>query len=58
MKKLFLSAALAALAGTPVLAGVSGHGDGHGAHGSHGEQMAANWDLDGHKWQERWWFEG
>ncbi len=24
----------------------------------HGEQMAANWDLDGHKWQERWWFEG
>ncbi|QAX28852.1 cupredoxin domain-containing protein [Leisingera sp. NJS204] len=41
MKKLFLSAALAALASTPVLAGVSGHGDGHGAHGSHGEQMAA-----------------
>ncbi|KIC09049.1 copper oxidase [Leisingera sp. ANG-M1] len=38
MKKLFLCAALAALAGTPVLAGVSGHGDGHGAHG---EQMAA-----------------
>ncbi len=24
----------------------------------HGEQMAAIWDLDGHKWQERWWFEG
>lgn len=24
---------------------------------AHGEQMAANWDLDGHKWQERWWFE-
>ncbi|KIC27083.1 MULTISPECIES: cupredoxin domain-containing protein [unclassified Leisingera] len=41
MKKLFLSAALAVLAGTPVLAGVSGHGDGHGAHSSHGEQMAA-----------------
>ncbi|MCF6433461.1 cupredoxin family protein [Leisingera sp. MMG026] len=41
MKKLFLSAALAALASPPVLAGVSGHGDGHGAHGSHGEQMAA-----------------
>jgi peptide/nickel transport system substrate-binding protein len=25
---------------------------------AHGEQMAANWDLDGHKWQERWWREG
>ena len=24
----------------------------------HEEQMAANWDLDGHKWQERWWMEG
>ncbi|MGI9419123.1 MAG: ABC transporter substrate-binding protein [Geminicoccaceae bacterium] len=24
----------------------------------HEEQMAANWDLDGHKWQERWWLEG
>ncbi|MEX0303496.1 MAG: plastocyanin/azurin family copper-binding protein [Leisingera sp.] len=41
MKKLFLSAALAALSSAPVMAGVSGHDSGHGAHGSHGEQMAA-----------------
>ncbi|KIC20049.1 cupredoxin domain-containing protein [Leisingera sp. ANG-Vp] len=41
MKKLFIFAALAAQAGAPVLAGVSDHGNGHGAHDSHSEQMAA-----------------
>ncbi|MEX5566125.1 cupredoxin family protein [Pseudophaeobacter sp. 1A16562] len=41
MKKLFLFAVLATLTGAPVVAGVSGHGDGHGAHDSRGEQMAA-----------------
>jgi len=23
---------------------------------AHDEQMAANWDLDGERWAERWWF--
>lgn len=41
MKKLFLATALTALVGAPVLAGVSGHGDEHGAHGGHGDQMTA-----------------